>query len=249
MSASKVYYTSMRTAPDDSIPAKLARLVKAAGLGGDVDVTDKLVGIKAHFGEYGNVSFLKPAYLRTIAQEVKAAGGKPFATDCSTLYVGMRNNALEHLECAAMNGFNRDSIGCEIVISDGDKRCLEREDLSLNAWSGYGVQTPVTADVAVSDGDRLPFGGGEIEVLSTPGHTRGGVCYLFEDCLFSGDTLFRDSCGRTDFPGSSTDDMLRSLKRLAQLPGDCEVYPGHGFSTTLDWERSVNYFIGAALRQ
>ena len=119
MATSKVYYTSMRTRPDDSIPAKLARLVKAAGLGGDVDVTDKLVAIKAHFGEYGNVSFLKPAYLRTLAQEVKAAGGKPFATDCSTLYVGMRNNALEHLECAALNGFNRDSVGCEIIISDG----------------------------------------------------------------------------------------------------------------------------------
>ena len=66
--------------------------------------------------------------------------------------------------------------------------------------------------------------------------------------LFTGDTLFRDSCGRTDFPGSSTEDILRSLKRLAELPGDYEVLPGHGLSSTLERERAVNYFMRAAVK-
>ena len=92
-------------------------------------------------------------------------------------------------------------------------------------------------------------------VMETPGHTPGGLTFLCrqagsdEQALFTGDTLFRDSCGRTDFPGSSTGDMLRSLRRLAELPGDYEVYPGHMDSTTMDRERRVNYFIAAALRQ
>ena len=139
----------------------------------------------------------------------------------------------------------REKYGGEIVISDGDKRCLEREDLSLNAWSGYGVQTPVTADVTVSDGDRLPFGGGEIEVLFTPGHTRGGVCYLFGDCLFSGDTLFYRSMGRSDMPGGDTLTLLRSLSKLRALPGNYRVLPGHGPETTLDSERRNNPFMRA----
>ena len=137
----------------------------------------------------------------------------------------------------------REKYGGEIVISDGDKRCLERGDLSLNAWSGYGVQTPVTADVTVSDGDRLPFGDGEIEVLSTPGHTRGGVCYLFEDCLFSGDTLFYRSMGRSDMPGGDTLTLLQSLSRLRALPGNYRILPGHGPASTLDSERRNNPFM------
>ena len=105
-----------------------------------------------------------------------------------------------------------------------------------------------------SEGDQISVGGLTFSVLETPGHTPGSVCFLCTDAggdrvLFSGDTLFRDSCGRTDFLLGSTEDMFRSLKRLAEMPGDCEVYPGHGFSTTLDRERAVNYFMNAALRQ
>jgi len=103
------------------------------------------------------------------------------------------------------------------------------------------------------EGDVIAVDSLSFTVMETPGHTPGSVTLLCaqgeEKVLFTGDTLFRDSCGRTDFPGSSTEDMLRSLKRLAELPGDYEVYPGHSFFSTLSRERSVNYFVKAALRQ
>jgi uncharacterized Fe-S center protein len=108
----------MRVAPDDSVPAKLRRLLAAAGLEG-LDLSGKYVAIKTHFGEQGNVSFLKPVYTRTIAQEVRRLLGRPFVTDCSTLYVGMRDDLINHMECARLNGFNHDSCGCELVIADG----------------------------------------------------------------------------------------------------------------------------------
>lgn len=118
MNDSIVYYTSMRVMPDDSVPAKIARLMQAAGFEA-LDIEDKYVAIKTHFGEDGNVSHLKPAYTRAIASEVDRLGGKPFVTDCSTLYVGMRNDMIDHLACAALNGFNRQSCGCEVIIGDG----------------------------------------------------------------------------------------------------------------------------------
>lgn len=118
MAESNVFFTSMRVAPDDSVPAKLLRLLKAAGLK-DLDLKDKYVAIKTHFGEQGNVTYLKPIYTRTIAKEIKRQGGKPFVTDCSTLYGGMRNDMINHLECAALNGFNEHSCECPVIIGDG----------------------------------------------------------------------------------------------------------------------------------
>ena len=104
------------------------------------------------------------------------------------------------------------------------------------------------------DGDILVLGSLSFTVLETPGHTPGSVTLRLSEAgsgdqaLFTGDTLFRDSCGRTDFPGGSTDEILRSLKRLAALPGDYEVYPGHMGATTLERERNVNLFMLQALR-
>jgi glyoxylase-like metal-dependent hydrolase (beta-lactamase superfamily II) len=79
-------------------------------------------------------------------------------------------------------------------------------------------------------GDTLAVGGVEIEFLHTPGHTPGSQCFLFEDRLVAGDTLFVDGCGRTDFPGGDSDAMFRSLRHLAELSGDPVVYPGHWYS-------------------
>lgn len=137
----------------------------------------------------------------------------------------------------------REKYGGEIVISDGDRRCLEREDFSLNAFTRYGTQTPVSRDRAAEEGSPLPFGDSEISVLSTPGHTRGGVCYLFEDLLFSGDTLFSRSMGRTDMPGGDTLALLRSLAKLSELPQNYRVLPGHGPETTLFSEKRNNPFL------
>ncbi len=98
------------------------------------------------------------------------------------------------------------------------------------------------------EGDTVTLGGLPIQVLYTPGHTRGGVCLVAGDVIFSGDTLFCGSCGRTDFPGSSPVEILESLRKLAQLPGDYTVYPGHEEQTTLQNERQGNPYLRYALR-
>lgn len=98
------------------------------------------------------------------------------------------------------------------------------------------------------DGDTVKVGTLTVTVLHTPGHTPGSVCLRCGEALFSGDTLFQESMGRTDFPGGSDQDILRSLKKLAQLPGDFQVYPGHEAFTTLEHERQHNYYMKAAVR-
>lgn len=107
---------------------------------------------------------------------------------------------------------------------------------------------PPEGSVMVREGDRLNVGKLVFQVMETPGHTPGGVCYLCEDAIFSGDTLFAGSCGRTDLPGGDMPALLRSLKRLSELPGDYEVYPGHMGPTTLDRERRGNYYMNYALQ-
>ena len=93
------------------------------------------------------------------------------------------------------------------------------------------------------EGDVIPVGKLEFHVMETPGHSRGSVTLRCEDALFTGDTLFRGSCGRTDFPGSSAVAMIGSLRRLDSLEGDYEVYPGHMDSTSLERERRFNPFV------
>ena len=93
------------------------------------------------------------------------------------------------------------------------------------------------------EGDYVEEAGLSFKVLHTPGHTPGSVCLRCENALFSGDTLFWGSCGRTDLPGGSWSTIRTSLKRLADLPGDFEVYPGHGDSTTLSFERKMNPYM------
>ena len=103
------------------------------------------------------------------------------------------------------------------------------------------------ATVAYEDGDTVQLGELTIQVLHTPGHTPGGVCLLVGEALFTGDTLFYGSMGRTDFAGGSYEDIMASLKRLAQLPGNYQVLPGHMDTTTLDRERKINFYIREAL--
>ena len=93
------------------------------------------------------------------------------------------------------------------------------------------------------EGDVLKLAGLSIKVLHTPGHTPGSVCLKCEESIFSGDTLFWGSCGRTDLPGGSWTTIQKSLKRLAAVEGDCKVYPGHGDSTSLAFERKFNPYM------
>ena len=127
MSKSKVYWTDFRTAPGEvGLAGKLQKLIKKAGIE-QIDMKNKFVAIKMHFGEKGNLAFLRPNYARAVVDVVKELGGKPFLTDCNTMYPGSRKNALEHLECAWENGFTPYTVGCPVIIADGLKGHDEEE--------------------------------------------------------------------------------------------------------------------------
>ena len=150
--ASKVYFADLRADVHENLQQKLTRLMKTAGMG-DIDFQDKFVAIKLHFGEPGNLAFLRPNWARTVADFVKERGGKPFLTDCNTLYVGGRKNALDHMDSAMLNGFNPMTTGCQIIIGDGLKGSDEVEvpvvggEYVKNAKIGRAV---MDADVFIS---------------------------------------------------------------------------------------------------
>lgn len=120
MEQAKVYWSDFRALPGTNLLMKLQKLVRKAGMD-TIDFDQKLVAIKIHFGEPGNLSYLRPNYAKVIADEVKRLNGKPFLTDCNTLYVGRRKNALDHMDAAYENGFSPFTTGCQIIIGDGLK--------------------------------------------------------------------------------------------------------------------------------
>ncbi len=125
MEPSKVYFTNLRTDYDNPLTVKLQRLIRRAGIE-SLDLADRFVAIKVHFGEPGNLSFIRPNFARSVSDVIRAKGGIPFLTDCNTLYTGRRKHALEHLGTAAENGFSYESTGCRVVIADGLKGLDEK---------------------------------------------------------------------------------------------------------------------------
>jgi uncharacterized Fe-S center protein len=120
MEKSKVYFTNMRATANMNLLQKLEKLVKKAGIA-QIDFKGKYTAIKIHFGEPGNLAYLRPNYSKVIVDVIKDMGGKVFLTDCNTLYVGRRKDALEHLDAAYENGYNPFTTGCQIIIGDGLK--------------------------------------------------------------------------------------------------------------------------------
>lgn len=133
-------------------------------------------------------------------------------------------------------------FGGEVVIHTLDADCLYNSEKSLGDFFGLSMPS-LEADITLNDGDKLPFGDSEIEVIHTPGHTVGCVCYKISDMIFSGDTLFCGSIGRTDFPGGSMLQLTASLKKLAALEGNYKVYPGHEDVTDLENEKKHNLYM------
>ncbi len=181
MAKSKVYYTDFRTSyAGENLPAKLKRLAKTAGLD-NIDMKGKFVAIKMHFGELGNISYLRPNYAKAIVDLVKEMGGKPFLTDCNTMYPGFRKNALEHLECAWENGFTPLSVGCPIIIGDGLKGTddvavpVEGAEYSKEARIGRAV---MDADIFISlthfKGHEMTGFGGAIKNIGMGCGSRAG---------------------------------------------------------------------------
>ena len=181
MEKSRVYFTDFRTkAFGDGLPAKLQKLIKKAGIA-DLDLDGKFVAIKMHFGELGNISYLRPNYARAVVDVVKELGGKPFLTDCNTLYPGSRKNALEHLECAWQNGFTPLTVNCPILIGDGLKGT---DDVEVPVDGGEYIRTAkigraiMDADVFISlthfKGHEVTGFGGTIKNIGMGCGSRAG---------------------------------------------------------------------------
>jgi len=171
MTKSEVYFTDMRCKPGDSLLAKLDRLLSRAGME-KIDFQKKFTALKIHFGEPGNLAFLRPNFAKTVADRVKALGGRPFLTDANTLYAGRRKNALEHLEAAWENGFSPLSTGCQIIIADGLKGLDEVEvplPPGLILKSAKIGQAIMDADIVISlnhfKGHELTGFGGAVKNL------------------------------------------------------------------------------------
>ena len=152
MQPAKVYFSDFRMKNGQNHQTKLRRLMEAAGMN-QIDFQGKYVAIKIHFGELGNLAFLRPNFARYVADYVKELGGMPFLTDCNTLYVGSRKNALDHLDTANLNGFNPMSTGCQILIGDGLKGT---DDVEVPVEGGVYCKTAkigravMDADIVIS---------------------------------------------------------------------------------------------------
>lgn len=126
MEVSKVYFTNLRAGVEaGNLLTKLRRMMETAGFG-TIPFDGKYTAIKIHFGEYGNMAYIRPNYAAVVVDMIKGLGGKPFLTDANTLYTGSRSNAVDHLNTAMINGFNRIVTGCDIIIADGLKGTEER---------------------------------------------------------------------------------------------------------------------------
>jgi hydroxyacylglutathione hydrolase len=144
---------------------------------------------------------------------------------------------IDHTNAAAAL---RRRFRCRVVCHPQDGDMVKGMESGL-----WGLErNPCSVDQEIGDGDVITVGGRNIGVIHTPGHTKGSVCYILDTALFSGDTLFNGSIGRTDLPGGSDQEMVQSLKtKLVVLEGSTVVYPGHGPGTTIDHEKRFNPFL------
>lgn len=153
-------------------------------------------------------------------------------------------NTHGHFDHIGANDKLRKALGVELAIHEADASMLTSARENLSAFMGVNAEFK-SADKLLKDGDKISFGGCTLKVIHTPGHTLGGIClYDGEKTLFSGDTLFAGSVGRTDFPNGSHSEIVKSVKeRLVDVKDDVTVLPGHGPSTQMGYERRTNpYF-------
>ena len=162
MESAKVYFSDLRT-DEISTLEKLRRLMKAAGFE-QIDFKDKYVAVKLHFGEPGNMAYLRPNWARVVCDYVRALGGKPFLTDCNTLYVGGRANALDHLDSAMLNGYSPMTTGAQCIIADG----LKGDDYDLVPIRGGKYLRAAKIGRAIMDADIF------ISLTHAKGHVSAG---------------------------------------------------------------------------
>lgn len=185
--------------------------------------------------ETGNGFLVDPAVYEPQVEDVmKEIGIK------NLQYILLTHGHFDHI--LGVNGFLKNHPEAKVVIHREDEAFLTDPVLSHTFKHGL-TQEPIKADIIVEDGDVLAFDDTEFKVVHTPGHTRGSVVYLLDDLMFSGDTLFQLSYGRTDFPESDPAAMGPSLQKLAALEGNYHVLPGHNAFSELDYERANNPFM------
>ena len=187
MSASKVYFTDMRTRVGESLLGKMDRLMTKAGIE-TIDFKQKYAAIKIHFGEPGNLAFLRPNFAKVVVDRVKVLGGMPFLTDCNTLYVGRRNNALVHMDAAFENGYSPLSTGCHNIIADGLKGT---DDIEVAVSGGVYCTTArigraiIDADILISlnhfKGHEMTGFGGAIKNIGMGSGSRAGKMQMHND--------------------------------------------------------------------
>ncbi len=151
-------------------------------------------------------------------------------------------NTHGHPDHTCGNKAVKDRFHVPICIHQADAYMLGETGLETARYFGYDCVSP-PADIILGDGNYVKFGNVALRVLHTPGHSFGSIVLLGETEVFTGDTLFAGSIGRTDFPGSSEGEMWTSLRKLVKLPDDFAVYPGHGLASTMGEEKRVNPFL------
>ncbi len=133
--------------------------------------------------------------------------------------------------------------GAQVGIHGNDADMLADPAKNLSPQTS-GRPIAMTADILLEEGQVISFGSCSVTVIHTPGHTRGGVCFQAEDFVITGDTLFRASVGRSDLHGGNHDQLVKSIKtKLLSLPGETEVYPGHGAGSTIAYEKKANPYV------
>ena len=137
----------------------------------------------------------------------------------------------------------KEKYNAQVYISAQDEELLPDREKSVAFFLPHSPYYPVEPDARIKDGDVISQGSMKIKVMATPGHTAGSVCFIINDCIFTGDTLFHGSVGRTDLYSGNVREQSESLKRLASLDKNYKLYCGHGSDTDLDTERKTNPFL------
>lgn len=182
----------------------------------------------------GEAALVDPSCAPSHVAEALAGNG------CELRYILLTHGHYDHTKYVAKV---KEMTGASVCVHRLDNEMLGDSRKNCYKLFNDGEQLAPSADILLEDGDALPLGDDSLTVIHTPGHTKGSVCYMTGDAIFTGDTLFRGAVGRTDFYGGDERELVSSLRRLAALDGEYALYPGHESTTTLNIERKFNRYL------